>query len=111
MITERDKEIVGKIKKYLDKQAIIDEFEIDWEKIEWITTLDRLVNNLTIAPYSFKNCSPEDNEERYYTAECDNCGWWGSSKYLDGGGAIADTGDHFDCYCPVCGNVDINEKD
>lgn len=111
MITENDKEIVDAIKKYIDQQAMVSETKVDWEKIHWIETLDRLVNNLRIAPVSFRFCSPEDVADRFYTAECGVCGWWGSSKLLDGGGAIADTGDHFDCTCPVCGNADIDEKD
>ena len=110
MITKHDKEIVDTIKKYIDQQAMVSEIEVDWEKIHWIETLDRLVNNLRIAPISFRFCSPEDITDSYYTAECSACGWWGSSKLLDGGGAIADTGDYFDCTCPVCGNADIDEK-
>ena len=39
------------------------------------------------------------------------CGWWGSSELLDGGGQIADTGDYGDCYCPVCGNSDLDDKE
>jgi hypothetical protein len=38
------------------------------------------------------------------------CGWWGSSGLLHGGTAIADTGDHEDCYCPICGKVDPDER-
>jgi len=52
----------------------------------------------------------QDVAEKCYTAECSSCGWWGSSKLLDGGGQIADTGDYFDCTCPVCGNSDIEDK-
>jgi hypothetical protein len=68
MITEHDEKIVEAIKKYIDQQAMVSETKVDWEKIHWIETLDRLVNNLRIAPVSFRFCSPEDVEERYYTA-------------------------------------------
>ncbi len=111
MITEHDENIVETIKKYIGKQLIVTEEKVDWEKVMWIETLDRLVNNLRIAPVSFRFCPPEDVEKRYYTAECCKCGWWGSSKLLDGGGSIAYTGDYFDSTCPVCGNADIDEKD
>lgn len=111
MITKQDEMVVEAIKNHIDRQAMVGETKVDWEKIHWIGTLDRLVNNLRIAPVSFRFCSPDDVAERYFTAECDKCGWWGSSKLLDGGGAIADTGDHFDCTCPVCGNDNINEKE
>lgn len=47
--------------------------------------------------------------DRYYPVLCQTCGWVGSSSELEGGGAIADTGDHFDCYCPVCGQIDPDE--
>ena len=50
MITEHDKEIVDAIKKYIDQQAMVCETKVDWEKIHWIETLDRLVNNLRKAP-------------------------------------------------------------
>lgn len=110
MITKQDEIIVEAIKKHIDQQAMVNETEVDWEKIQWVETLDRLVNNLRIAPVSFRFCSPDDVVERYFTAECDKCGWWGSSKLLDGGGVIADTGDYFGGTCPVCGNVNINEK-
>lgn len=111
MITEHDKKTVDTIKKYINRQAMVREAEVDWEKIHWIETLDKLVNNLCIAPLSFRFCSPEDIANRFYTAECSVCGWWGSSKLLAGGGPIADTGDYFDCSCPVCGNDVIDEKD
>ena len=73
-------------------------------------TILEVVKNLRIADVSYCAASPEDIADNYYTAECSKCGWWGSSKFLDGGGAIADTGDYFDCTCPVCGNADIDER-
>ena len=78
----------------------------DWGVVNQIDCLDRLVKNLKIAPLCFKFCPPESN---FYTAMCGKCGWWGSSEFLDGGGQIADTGDYGDCYCPVCGNSDLDE--
>lgn len=70
----------------------------------------RMRENLKIAPLSFLPLSKEDKQDNYFVAECDGCGWWGSSKLMTGGGAIADTGDHFDCTCPVCGMPDPDEK-
>lgn len=111
MITEHDIKTVEKIKAILEPMTRDGETGVHWEYVHMQETLDRLVNNLRIAHVSFRFCSPEDISDRFYTAECGACGWWGSSKLLDGGGAIADTGDHFDCTCPVCGNADIDEKD
>lgn len=45
----------------------------------------------------------------YYPAKCTDCGWTGSSELLDGGNAIADTGDYEDCRCPNCGRTNIEE--
>jgi hypothetical protein len=50
-----------------------------------------------------------DGETHWYNAECESCGWYGSSQYLDGGGQIADTGDYNDCYCPWCGSTAIED--
>lgn len=52
MITKDDEKIVESIKKYIDQQAMVGETKVDWEKIRWIETLDRLVNNLHIAVVS-----------------------------------------------------------
>lgn len=71
--------------------------------------LDDIVNRLKIASQSYRPASPEDIYEGYYTAYCERCGWFGSSRLLNGGDPIADTGDYDDCYCPVCGNTDIDE--
>ncbi|PHJ51081.1 hypothetical protein VF06_37805 [Nostoc linckia z4] len=49
-----------------------------------------------------------DNERHWFDAECEKCGWFGSSEYLMGGGAIADTGDYDDCRCPVCNSLSVN---
>jgi hypothetical protein len=68
-----------------------------------------MISNLQKAPFSYRPAPPEDIKANFYTAICDKCGWWGSSKLLDGGGQIADTGDYGDCYCPVCGNADTGE--
>ena len=71
---------------------------------------DHLAEQLRIVNVGYCDASPEDIADNYYTAECSKCGWWGSSKLLYGGGAIADTGDYFDGTCPVCGNDDIDER-
>lgn len=45
-----------------------------------------------------------DGEKKWYVCECEKCGWIGSSEHVGGGGAIADTGDYDDIYCPMCGS-------
>lgn len=69
---------------------------------------DRLEAIKRVTPYSFQSLTEKDKQEGFYLAECE-CGWWGSSSLLEGGGAIADTGDHFDCSCPFCGSADIGD--
>jgi hypothetical protein len=103
MITEDDKDIIDDIQEHIDSIAFIGETKVDWEKVKWKDTLTKLVDNLNKAPLSFK---VSDN----HTVECINCGWWGSSKLLNGGGQIADTGDYFDSTCPVCDSDEIDEK-
>lgn len=110
MITENDVKIVEAIKKDIDKRVMTNETKIDWKAVQQIEVLDRLVNNLRIANVSYCAVSDEDKANNYYTAECGKCDWWGSSKLLEGGGSIADTGDYFDCTCPVCGNDDVGER-
>lgn len=107
MITEADIKQVEGIKCILNEKLHSSEV-FNWDIANKIECLDRLVRNLRIAPNSYKLCSPES---KFNTTECIECGWYGSSELLDGGGQIADTGDYDDCYCPVCGNSDLNDKD
>ncbi|HDL6787567.1 hypothetical protein NFB50_16535 [Yersinia ruckeri] len=51
----------------------------------------------------------DNNTGGYYVVECGNCGEVLPSQQLDGGGAIADTGDYDDAYCPHCNAVDPDE--
>lgn len=82
--------------------------KIDWEMEYLLLFLDDIKNRLTIAPESYKEeLSEEDQEEDYYLAKCNKCGWYGSSRFLLGGEPIADTGDYNDVYCPICGNKNI----
>ena len=112
MITKDTEKIVETIKKFIEEKSAIGENGLNWKQIAWIDTLDRMTHCLKIAPLSYRQASEEDVAENSYTAECDKCGWWGSSKLLDGGGQIADTGDYGDAYCPVCGNADyISERE
>lgn len=53
----------------------------------------------------------DDNSGGYFVVECGNCGEIFPSQKLDGGGAIADTGDYGDSYCPHCNAVDPDECD
>lgn len=105
MITDIDVKQVEEIKQMLNEKL---NQEFSWEIANKIDCLDRLVNNLRIAKHSYKYSSVES---KFYTAECPECGWWGSSELLNGGGQIADTGDYGDCFCPVCGNSNLDEKE
>ncbi|WP_206186968.1 hypothetical protein [Yersinia massiliensis] len=51
----------------------------------------------------------DDNTGGYFVVECENCGEVFPSQKLGGGGAIADTGDYDDAYCPHCNAVDPDE--
>lgn len=82
-------------------------------RVEWHDEYCQMADNvrhmadcLKIAPESYKSPSPKELET-YWHAECDRCGWHGSSRLLFGGHAIADTGDYDDPYCPVCGNKEV----
>lgn len=50
-------------------------------------------------------------EGSFYLVECCNCGEMYPSNLLDGGGAIADSGDYGDCYCHLCGADDTERAD
>ena len=110
MITKEDEATVGNIKRFIEAKTTTSGTTVDWEKVAWCEILDKLVDNLKKAPESYRECSKEDLQQSYFTAECSECGWWGSSALLEGGAAIGDTGDHTDCFCPVCGNLEIDEK-
>lgn len=51
----------------------------------------------------------DNNSGGFFVVECNNCGEVFPSQQLDGGGAIADTGDYDDSYCPHCNAVDPDE--
>ena len=107
MITEIDIKQIEEIKQKLVKLN----GKFDWDISNKCEILDKLVNNLKIAPLSYRPAPKEDKKEHYFTCECPKCGWWGSSKLLCGGGQIADTGDYDDAYCPVCNNADLKGKE
>jgi hypothetical protein len=111
MIREVDIKQISEIKDILKVKLLVTHNEKHKQELSnKIDLLDRMVENLKIAPFCYRNASADDKKHNYYTAKCDKCDWWGSSKYLLGGGQIADTGDYDDCFCPVCGNSDIDEK-
>jgi hypothetical protein len=45
---------------------------------------------------------------KWYWCKCEACGWEDSSEYAGGGHPIADTGDHTDPCCPVCGSYKLD---
>ena len=56
-------------------------------------------------------CWNDTAEHPYWPAKCRACGWRGSSQKLNGGMAIADTGDYSELRCPRCDSVLIDEAD
>lgn len=40
--------------------------------------------------------------DRYFPVSCPECAWEGLSNEVEGGTAIADTGDYDNLYCPEC---------
>lgn len=105
MIRKEDIEQVEQIKKMLNEKM---QHSFDYEILNQIDCLERMVKNLIRAPLYFRHSI---NNNNFYSAECLGCGWWGSSEFLDGGGQIADTGDCLDVYCPICGSVDLDDKE
>jgi len=102
------KDDIGNLNKALlivKKQDQTDETNVDWENVEIHETLHRLIYNIGQFGNWYKKVSKE--EKKWYDAVCGNCGWWGSSEYCNGGGAIADTGDYEDPTCPVCNSNHI----
>lgn len=51
----------------------------------------------------------DNNTGGYYLAECQGCGEIFPSNECHGGRPIADSGDHDDGYCPLCGETDPDE--
>lgn len=98
--TQDDINYLKKALVIVQKQETTDEFHVDWQNAEIQFAIMKVINNLENCENYFQIVS--DTEETYYDAECVNCGWWGSSQWLFGGGAIADTGDHSDVTCPIC---------
>ncbi len=60
---------------------------------------------------SFKKLTESDKHNRYYLAECRHCGWWGSSRLLEGGGFLVGCDDYDDVACPLCGSNNIEDKE
>lgn len=110
MISKNDKQILNNLKSFLDKQIFRDQLfsDANWEIIHYVETVDKILYNLEkVLPNSYNYI----NKDNYYTCECFDCGWWGSSEYLNGGGQIADTGDYDDTICPICNSCEIDDKE
>lgn len=100
IITNGDLTVLRAIKARLDKLVCVDNKTINWDISNESEVLDRVIHNLDNIHNYYKKLP--DGEINWYDAECGKCGWFGSSEYLNGGGAIADTGDYFDVTCPIC---------
>mgnify|MGYP006921344623 CR=1 FL=1 len=105
IVTKEDIDNLEKIKKLIQSLEATDETTIDWANIELQSTIERVVYNLQNFSNYFKTI--EETPGGPYNAECEKCGWFGSSEYCLGGHPIADTGDFIEVTCPVC-NVMID---
>ena len=99
-VIQSDIDNLDKIKSIISKLETTDEFHVDWENIGLVETLMRVINNIKNFDNYFKKI--ESKPGSWFNAECEECGWFGSSEYCLGGHAIADTGDFSEVCCPVC---------
>lgn len=106
LITQQDRNNLEKIRQLIYAADKTDENALDYENMELLETFDRVRYNIINGHKYWQN--PGSNS-KYYYAICGKCGWEGSSEYLWGGHAIADTGDYGDVYCPVCNSTDIQD--
>lgn len=111
ILTFDEQERLTTLRTHLDARANYqaDNNLVDWQAVAWMELVDKMAAALNVVQHSFKPVDPAE-AKKYRLIECLTCGWWGSSKLLAGGGAIADTGDHDDCRCPMCMSVDVEEK-
>jgi hypothetical protein len=49
--------------------------------------------------------------KKYWMARCYECGWKGLTIDCNGFGAIADSGDYDDGYCPKCNSIVEGDED
>lgn len=106
LLSSKDAEQLQNILEFLKKYEATDETQMDWHNVEMQETIMRIEHNLKNGHHYFK--APEQNS-KWYNAVCEDCGWSGSSQYLFGGHAIADTGDYDDVYCPICNSTKISD--
>jgi transcription elongation factor Elf1 len=105
MITESNRTIIcDHINKLYDRAFVCK----DDESHSIALVLETALNCLDIASESYRGLTKKDIKDNYFLAKCGNCGWFGSSRLLNGGLAIGDTGDYSDVTCPVCGSEDID---
>lgn len=107
LITIVQENIFNGIIKDISSLDKTDGMGLDEDSIQKLELLHFIQHNLKYGAAYFKRISEADQEKSWYNAECDKCGWFGSSQFLLGGGQIADTGDYGDVYCPICGNNNI----
>lgn len=106
LITDADLLLLKKVEKLIDVADKTDETKLDWENVELQEVMQRAIYNLKHGANYYRPVPSDDTKHTY--CKCDKCNWEGSSKYLLGGGQIADTGDYDDSYCPVCGSTEID---
>lgn len=106
LITDADLKDLQEIKKRIANTDATDELTPDYYTWDLLSVMDRIEHNLKNGLNYYKPL-PE-TETHWYDADCESCGWSGSSEYCGGGHAIADTGDYSDPTCPICGSDQIN---
>lgn len=101
MKDEEIKKAIAILKKALKKPERNQEF--------FGEAVHMIIENEPLEQNSFRRVNEEEEKEHYFTAKCTVCGWWGPSNLLQGGVAIADTGDYDDAWCPICRCTCIDE--
>ncbi len=51
-------------------------------------------------------CTEEQLKQKYFSVQCNLCGWEGCSCECKGGEPLADTGDFNEYFCPECGALE-----
>lgn len=104
VITALEKEQMQKLEKYLLRMNNLEPAEA----YSFIETLHGIQAKAVVLGNSFQPLTEEDKKGRRFMAECQKCGWKGSSALMLGGEPLADTGDFTDACCPICYVTDVD---